>query len=116
MVGKRLSSPKVALSRARGTRVASPGSTAFRPALASPGGPAGDPSRRYEALLPTISIGRQTDRKLNKRIHALSQEASRIPFEGTGRPEPLRDARSGYWSRRINEEHRMVYKVEGDVL
>ncbi|MEI7881270.1 MAG: Txe/YoeB family addiction module toxin, partial [bacterium] len=38
----------------------------------------------------------------------------RTPFEGTGKPEPLRHALDGYWSRRINDEHRLVYKVEGD--
>ena len=43
-------------------------------------------------------------------------EASRTPFEGSGKPEPLRHALSGFWSRRINEEHRMVYKVDGDSL
>jgi toxin YoeB len=57
-----------------------------------------------------------TDRKLLQRIHALIKEASRTPFEGTGKLEPLRHALSGYWSRRINEEHRMVYEVDGDSL
>jgi len=57
-----------------------------------------------------------TDRKLVNRIHALIKEASRTPFTGSGKPEPLRHALSGYWSRRINDEHRMVYKVEGDAL
>jgi toxin YoeB len=54
--------------------------------------------------------------KLTKRIHLLIKEASRTPFEGVGKPEPLRHALSGYWSRRINDEHRMVYKVDGDCL
>jgi len=57
-----------------------------------------------------------TDRKLLQRIHALIKEARRTPFEGTGKPELLRHALSGYWSRRINEEHRMVYKLDGDSL
>jgi toxin YoeB len=57
-----------------------------------------------------------TDRKLLQRIHALIKEASRTPFEGSGKPEPLRHALSGFWSRRINEEHRMVYKLDGDSL
>jgi toxin YoeB len=56
----------------------------------------------------------QTDRKLLKRINDLIKEVVRIPFEGTGKPEPLRHALGGYWSRRINDEHRLVYKVEGD--
>jgi toxin YoeB len=46
----------------------------------------------------------------------LIKEASRTPLKGTGKPEPLRHALSGYWSRRINEEHRMVYKLDGDSL
>jgi len=46
----------------------------------------------------------------------LIKEASRTPFEGSGKPEPLWHALSGFWSRRINEEHRMVYKVDGDSL
>jgi toxin YoeB len=60
--------------------------------------------------------GQATDPKLLQRIHALIKEASRTPFAGSGKPEPLRHALSGYWSRRINEEHRMVYKLDGDSL
>lgn len=58
----------------------------------------------------------QTDRKLLKRINDLIKEVVRIPFEGTGKPEPLRHALGGYWSRRINDEHRLIYKVEGDAV
>lgn len=54
------------------------------------------------------------DRKLLQRINALIKEAARSPFEGTGKPEPLRHALAGYWSRRINDEHRIVYRVSGD--
>jgi toxin YoeB len=56
----------------------------------------------------------QTDRKLLKRINELIKEVVRTPFEGTGKPEPLRHALGGYWSRRINDEHRLICKVEGD--
>ncbi len=58
----------------------------------------------------------ETDRKLLRRINALIKEAARTPFEGIGKPEGLRHALAGYWSRRINDEHRMVYKVDGDAL
>jgi toxin YoeB len=59
----------------------------------------------------------KTDRKLLERINTLVKDASRSPFEGVGKPEPLKNALSGYWSRRINEEHRMVYKiVDGSML
>ena len=58
----------------------------------------------------------ETDRKLLKRINALIKETTRTPFAGTGKPEALKHALSGYWSRRINDEHRLVYKVDGDSL
>jgi len=58
----------------------------------------------------------QTDRKLLKRINALLKEITRTPFEGSGKPEPLRHALAGYWSRRIDNEHRLVYKVEADAV
>ena len=49
------------------------------------------------------------DRKLLKRINLLIKETLRTPFEGIGKPEPLKAELSGYWSRRISEEHRLVY-------
>jgi toxin YoeB len=58
----------------------------------------------------------ETDKKILKRINALIKETTRTPFEGTGKPEELKHALAGYWSRRINDEHRMVYKVDGDSL
>ncbi len=58
----------------------------------------------------------KTDKKTVQRINALIKEASRNPFEGTGKPEPLKHALSGYWSRRINDEHRFVYKPTDDAL
>lgn len=56
----------------------------------------------------------RTDRKVLRRINALIQEIERTPFEGVGKPEPLKHALAGYWSRRINDEHRLVYRIEGD--
>jgi toxin YoeB len=58
----------------------------------------------------------KTDRKVALRINALIREISRDPFDGIGKPEALRHALSGYWSRRITEEHRIVYTVEGDTV
>ncbi len=52
------------------------------------------------------------DRKTLKRILKLIEECARTPFEGTGKPEPLRENMSGYWSRRIDAKNRMVYKVK----
>jgi len=56
----------------------------------------------------------RTDRKVLQRINALIKEIQRTPFEGTGKPEPLKHGLSGYWSRRITDEHRIVYKVEAE--
>ena len=57
-----------------------------------------------------------TDQKILKRINALIRETARTPFAGAGKPEALKQALAGYWSRRINDEHRMVYRVEGNAL
>lgn len=51
------------------------------------------------------------DRKTLERINALIKEIARTPYKGTGKPEPLKHALAGYWSRRINSEHRLVYKI-----
>ena len=58
----------------------------------------------------------RTDRKILQRINTLIKDTQRTPFEGIGKPEPLKHGLSGYWSRRINDEHRFVYKVEADSL
>jgi toxin YoeB len=58
-----------------------------------------------------------TDPKVLRRIHEIIKDASRHPYEGIGKPEPLRHALAGYWSRRITAEHRMVYKAaDNDLL
>lgn len=59
----------------------------------------------------------KTDPKLLARINTLIKEISREPYAGMGKPEPLKHALAGYWSRRINDEHRIVYKVaEGSLF
>jgi len=58
----------------------------------------------------------KTDKKMVKRINQLIRDIQREPFKGIGNPEPLKFNWSGYWSRRIDLEHRLVYKVEGDTL
>lgn len=57
-----------------------------------------------------------TDRKTLKRINALIEAVVREPFEGIGKPEPLRHELAGWWSRRIDEEHRLVYRVEDETV
>lgn len=54
------------------------------------------------------------DKKLLKKINQLVKDISRNPFEGIGKPEPLKENLAGYWSRRIDEERRLVYVVEED--
>lgn len=56
------------------------------------------------------------DKKLFKRLVSLIKETARNPYTGLGKPEPLKHELSGYWSRRINDEHRLVYKIEADKL
>ena len=53
----------------------------------------------------------KTNKAILKRINALIRDIQREPFEGIGKPESLKHGLSGYWSRRINDEHRIVYKV-----
>jgi toxin YoeB len=56
------------------------------------------------------------DRKTLRRINALIKDTLRNPFRGIGKPEALRENLSGFWSRRIDDTHRLVYTVEGDAL
>ena len=56
------------------------------------------------------------DKKIFSKIGSLIKEIIRTPFSGTGKPEPLRANLSGFWSRRITDKHRLVYKVEENVL
>jgi len=56
------------------------------------------------------------DKKIVERINALIRETRRDPFGGVGKPEPLKHALSGFWSRRITDEHRVVYRIEGDQI
>ena len=56
------------------------------------------------------------DKKALRRINELIKETMRTPFQGAGKPEPLKHVLAGYWSRRITDEHRMVYRIEGDSL
>lgn len=58
----------------------------------------------------------KSDSKTLERINTLIREIQRQPFTGIGKPEPLKHALAGYWSRRINDEHRLVYKVSDSGL
>ncbi len=56
------------------------------------------------------------DKKIFKRIQRLIKETTREPFSGIGKPEPLKNNLKGYWSKRITDEHRLVYKVQDNQL
>ncbi|MDW3565482.1 Txe/YoeB family addiction module toxin (plasmid) [Enterobacter asburiae] len=57
-----------------------------------------------------------TDKRTMRKINELIKDASRTPFEGKGKPEPLKHNLAGFWSRRITSEHRLVYAVSDDAL
>jgi toxin YoeB len=57
-----------------------------------------------------------TDRAILKRINQLIREILRDPFSGIGKPEPLKHQLTGFWSRRIDDRHRLVYAIEQDVV
>ena len=57
-----------------------------------------------------------TDKKVLKKINSLIKDIKREPFEGIGKPEPLKYELQGCWSRRVTDEHRLVYEVENDAL
>ncbi len=58
----------------------------------------------------------ETDKHMLKRINRLINDIMHDPFSGPGKPEPLKHGLSGYWSRRINDEHRIVYRTAGNAV
>ena len=58
----------------------------------------------------------KTDQSMITRINRLIKNIQREPYTGIGKPEPLKHSLAGYWSRRINDEHRIVYKAEEDPI
>jgi len=58
----------------------------------------------------------QTDKSILKKVNAIIKEIQRTPYEGQGKPEMLKHDLSGWWSRRLNLEHRVVYRVEDDAI
>ena len=71
---------------------------------------------KWEADAWTEYVGWQSDKAMLKRINLLIRDIQRSPFEGIGKPEPLKHQLSGYWSRRITDEHRLVYRIEHDEI
>ena len=58
----------------------------------------------------------QNDKRVLKRINSLIKEIQRTPYSGTGKPEPLKGNLSGWWSRRIDGEHRIIYKEDNGAI
>ena len=58
----------------------------------------------------------RVDKKMLKRINQLIKDISRQPYEGIGKPEPLKHNYKGFWSRRINGEHRLIYQIHEDEI
>ena len=56
------------------------------------------------------------DKKTFRRINSLIKDIARNPFTGIGKPEPLKHAYAGFWSRRINQEHRLIYQVRNNTI
>jgi toxin YoeB len=69
-----------------------------------------------EAAWEDYLYWQQKDQRMLERINKLIKEVQREPFTGIGKPEPLQHALAGFWSRRITDEHRLVYRVDGDSL
>ena len=70
----------------------------------------------YAKALDDFYEWESTDKKIFKRIKELIKDITRNSFEGIGKPEPLKHELSGYWSSRINDEHRLVYKISDNTI
>ncbi len=65
----------------------------------------------HDKALEHLTFWAQNDLKMIKRIIELLQDIQKTPFSGKGKPEPLKHELKGYWSRRMNDEHRLVYTI-----
>jgi toxin YoeB len=70
---------------------------------------------KYEAE-KDLEYWYNNDKSVTKKIELLLKSMKMTPFKGIGHPEPLKQNLSGYWSRRINREHRIIYTVENDII
>lgn len=70
----------------------------------------------YKTAYEDYNHWEETDKKVFRRIKDLIKDISRNPFEGIGKPEPLKHELAGYWSRRITDTHRLVYKVTNNTV
>ncbi len=70
----------------------------------------------YPVAWEAYQYWQSTDKAAFRKINVLIQDSMRHPFKGIGKPEPLKGDLSGFWSRRIDREHRLVYRVRSDML
>lgn len=70
----------------------------------------------HQTAFDDYSNWARVDKKLYDRIRRMIMETAKTPFDGIGKPEPLKQQLRGYWSRRITDEHRLVYKVTDEYL
>ena len=70
----------------------------------------------HQTAFDDYSDWAKTDKKLFDRIRRIIIETAKTPFDGIGKPEPLKQQLKGYWSRRLTDEHRLVYKVTDELL
>lgn len=70
----------------------------------------------HQVAFEQYSDWARSDRKLFERVRRLIIETAKDPFIGIGKPEPLKNELRGYWSRRITDEHRLVYKVSDEFI
>lgn len=70
----------------------------------------------HQTAFDDYSNWARADKKLHDRIRRMIMETAKTPFDGIGKPEPLKQQLRGYWSRRITDEHRLVYKVTDEYL
>jgi len=70
----------------------------------------------HESAWEDYLFWQKTDKKVLKRINVLIKSCERTPFSGIGKPEPLKNELSSYWSRRIDQTNRLVYRVQEDTL
>ena len=70
----------------------------------------------HESAWEDYLFWQKTDKKVLKRINVLIKSCERTPFSGIGKPEPLKNELSSYWSRRIDQTNRLVYRVQDDTL
>lgn len=70
----------------------------------------------YDEAWENYLYWQQTDKKVLKRINTLVKDIERTSFTGIGKPEPLKGDLSGFWSRRIDDTHRLVYRVRGGTI